>query len=103
MLVWQGTQDVFDALLLAGLLVTATGIALLGLAMHADPAVGKATALLSTMLGAAGLVAGTFVLIGFHLILGRKLYRLSASSGHDRRAELGAPQPRPVDRTRPQS
>ncbi len=41
-LVWQGTQGIFDALLLAGLLVTATGIVLLGLAMLADPAFGKA-------------------------------------------------------------
>src|SRR6266545_4733912 len=43
-LVWQGTQGVFDALLLAGLLLTATGIVLLGVAMHTDPAFGKGAA-----------------------------------------------------------
>jgi hypothetical protein len=91
-LVWQGTQGIFDALLLAGLLVMATGIVLLGLAMHADPAFGKRAAWLSMLLGTAALAAGIvvlidpkssvaalgiFALIGFHLILGRKVYRLS--------------------------
>ena len=91
-LVWQGTQGIFDALLLTGLLVVATGIVLLGRAMQADPTFGKAAAWLSTLLGAAGLAAamatlieptsmvvalGIFALIGFHLILGWKVYRLS--------------------------
>jgi hypothetical protein len=91
-LVWQGIQGIFDALLLAGLLVMATGIVLLGLAMQADPAFGRAVGLLSMLLGAAGLAAGVavlidpasaaaalgiFALIGFHLILGWKIYRLS--------------------------
>jgi hypothetical protein len=91
-LVWQGIQGIFDALLLAGLLVTATGIVLLGLAMHADPAFGRVVGFLSMLLGAAGLAAGVavlidpassaaalgiFALIGFHLILGWKVYRLS--------------------------
>jgi hypothetical protein len=100
-LVWQGTQGIFDALLLAGLLVTATGIVLLGLAMHTDPAFGRRAAWLSMLLGATGLAAGMvvlidptspmaalgiFALIGFHLILGWKVYRLSkmVSSTHDR-------------------
>jgi hypothetical protein len=98
-LVWQGTQGIFDALLLAGLLVTATGIVLLGVAMRSDPAFGKGAAWLSMLLGAAALAAGTvvlidpkslvaalgiFALIGFHLILGWKVYRLSklVSSSH---------------------
>ena len=105
-LVWQGTQGIFDALLLAGLLITATGIALLGLAMHADPAFGTAAAWLSMLLGTTGLAAGTvalidpkssvaalgiFALIGFHLILGWKTYRLSTvvSSAHGRWADTG--------------
>jgi len=109
-LVWQGTQGIFDALLLAGLLVTATGIVLLGLAMHADPAFGKGAAWLSMLLGTAGLAAGivvlidpkslvaalgVFALIGFHLILGWKVYRLSklVSSAHGRWADTGTTDP----------
>jgi hypothetical protein len=91
-LVWQGIQGVFDALLLAGLLVISVGIVLLGLAMRADPAFGNRAAWLSMLLGVAGLAAGTtvlvdptsavaalgiFALIAFHLILGYKVYRLS--------------------------
>ena len=98
-LVWQGTQGIFDALRLAGLLLTATGIVLLGVAMHTDPAFGKGAARLSMLLGTAALAAGIvvlidpkssvaalgiFALIGFHLILGWKAYRLSklVSSTH---------------------
>jgi hypothetical protein len=91
-LVWQGTQGIFDALLLAGMLLTTTGIVLLGLAMHADPAFGKPAPWLSMLLGTAGLIAGmvvlidptspvaalgVFALIGFHIIVGWKVYRLS--------------------------
>jgi hypothetical protein len=90
-LVWYGIQGIFDALLVAGLLVTAVGVVLLGQAMRADVALGRA-ALLSMLLGAAGLAAGTatlidpaspaaalgfFALIAFHLVLGWKVYRLS--------------------------
>lgn len=104
-LVWQGAQGVFDALLLAGLLVTATGIVLLGLAMRADPAFGNGTAWLSALLGTAGLAAGIvvlidprslvaalgiFALIGFHLVLGWKVYRLS-KVGNDREGYLHQP------------
>lgn len=109
-LVWQGTQGIFDALLLAGLLVTATGIVLLGLAMHTDPAFGNGTAWLSMLLGTAALAAGIaglidpesvvaalgiFALIGFHLILGWKVYRLSklVSSTHGQWAEPGTTNP----------
>jgi hypothetical protein len=91
-LIWQGTQGIFDALVLTGLLVTSAGIVLLGLAMHADPAFGRAVARLSMLLGGAALAAGivvlidpaslvaalgVFALIGFHLIVGWKTYRLS--------------------------
>ena len=91
-LVWQATQGVFDALLLVGLLLIATGIVLFGLAMRTDPAFGKAIASLSLFLGtaalASGLVAlidptsmvaalGFFALIGFHLAIGWKARRLS--------------------------
>ncbi len=91
-LVWQGTQGIFDALLLAGLLATSIGIVLLGLAMPADPGFGKGAAWLSMLLGTAGFAAGIamlidpaslvtalgfFALIAFHLVLGWKVYRLS--------------------------
>jgi hypothetical protein len=102
-LVWQGTQGIFDALLLAGLLVLAVGIILLGLAMHGDAAFGKAAAWLSVLLGTVGIAAGMvvlidptslvaalgiFALIGFHLIIGWKIFRLSTvvSSAHVRSA-----------------
>ncbi|HEU4423283.1 MAG TPA: hypothetical protein VFR67_12185 [Pilimelia sp.] len=109
-LVWQGVQGIFDALLLAGLLVVSTGIVLLGLAMRADPALGNGVAWLSMLLGTAGLAAGIavlinpeslvvalgiFALIGFHLILGWRVYRLStvASTGQGRRADIASGDP----------
>lgn len=91
-LVWQGIQGIFDALLLAGLLLTATGVVVLGLAMRGDEAFGRGISWLSIVLGIAGLAAGfvvlvdpaslvaalgIFALIAFHLIVGWKAYRLS--------------------------
>jgi hypothetical protein len=95
-LVWQGTQGIFDALLLTGLLVISIGIVLLGLAMRADPALGKGARWISILLGTAALAAalvvlidptspvaalGFFALIGFHLVLGWKVYRVSTLEG----------------------
>jgi hypothetical protein len=91
-LVWQGVQGIFDALLLTGLLVISVGIVVLGLAMRADAAFGRGITAVSLLFGAATLVAGVvvlvdpasslaalgvFALIGFHLVLGWKVYRLS--------------------------
>ncbi|MBC6450556.1 hypothetical protein [Actinokineospora xionganensis] len=91
-LIWQGTQGIYDGLVLTGLLVMAAGIVLIGRALHADPAYGRGIAWLSILLGVVGLVAGTvvlidptspaaalgvFALIAFHLVLGRKVHRLS--------------------------
>jgi len=88
----QATQGMFDALLLTGVLLMATGVILLGLAMHPEPAFGRGVGRASVALGVAGLAAGTvvlvdpdspaaalgvFALIGFHLVLGWKAYRLS--------------------------
>jgi hypothetical protein len=109
-LVWHGTQGIFDALLLAGLLVMATGIVLLGLAMPADAAFGRTAGWLSVLLGIAGLAAGIAVLIdpaslvaalgilaliGFHLILGWKVYRLSTvvSAAQAHKTEPGTMNP----------
>jgi hypothetical protein len=92
---WHATQGIFDALLLAGLLVMTTGIVLLGLAMRGDPAFGKGLGRASVALGAAGAGAGiaglidpgspivalgVFALIIFHLLLGWKTFRLSFRS-----------------------
>ena len=91
-LVWQGVQGIFDALLLTGLLVTSIGVVLLGFAMRADAAFGRRASWASVLLGSAGLAAGTvvltdpaslvaavavFALIGFHLVVGWKVFRLS--------------------------
>jgi hypothetical protein len=82
----------FDALLLTGLVVTAVGIVLLGLAMFGDPVFGPVSRLLTVLLGIVGLGAatvvlidptslvaalGVFALIGFHLVLGWRVFRLS--------------------------
>jgi Domain of unknown function (DUF4386) len=94
-LVWQATQGMFDALLLTGVLLMCIGVVLLGLAMHRDPGLGKGAWMASVLLGLAGLASGTvvlvdplslvvalglFALIGFHLVLGWKVYRLSRSA-----------------------
>jgi hypothetical protein len=98
-LVWQGTQGIFDALLLTGLLVSATGLVLLGLAMRGDAEFGTRAAWFGMLLGAVALAAGTvvlvdpespvaafgfFALIGFHTRFGWKLHRLSRRPEPDR-------------------
>jgi uncharacterized membrane protein HdeD (DUF308 family) len=89
---WQATQGLFDALLLVGLLVMATGIIVLAVAIRGSPDFGRGTRTLSVVLGLAALIAGSavlvdplsmfaalavFALIAFHLILGWKAHRLS--------------------------
>ena len=91
-LLWQATQGLFDALLLAGLLAMLIGVIVLGMAMPGNPAFGKGIGRVSVVLGIVGLVAGVvvlidpqslfaalgiFALIVVHLILGWRLYRLS--------------------------
>jgi hypothetical protein len=93
--VWQAVQGVFDALLLAGMLLIAIGIVVIGSAMPANPAFGKGIAIVSVVLGISGVAAGIvvlidpkslvaalgiFALIAFHLILGRRTYRLSKAA-----------------------
>jgi hypothetical protein len=94
-LLWQANQGVFEALLLAGLLVMPVGVILLGLAMRRDPAFGKAAGIVSVALGVVGLAAATvtlidplslvialdlFALVAFHLLAGWKTYRLSTTA-----------------------
>ncbi len=91
-LLWQATHGIFDALLVTGLLLLPIGIIALGVAMFKAPAFGKGFGGLSVVLGVAGVVAGSvllvdprslvavvtvFALIVFHLVLGWKVYRLS--------------------------
>jgi hypothetical protein len=94
-LLWQANQAMFDALLLVGLLIMPLGVILFGLAMRVDPAFGKVVGNLSVALGILGLAAatvtlvdplsavaalGVFALMGFHLITGWKIYRLSMTA-----------------------
>jgi hypothetical protein len=92
---WQATAGMFDALLLVGLLVMPVGVILLGSAMLRTPAFGKLAAGVSVVLGVASLGAaivvlidpqslaaalGVFALIGFHLVAGWQVYRLSRTA-----------------------
>ncbi|MGH3146530.1 MAG: hypothetical protein ACRDTR_12085, partial [Rubrobacter sp.] len=91
-LMWQGTEAIFDALFVAGLLLLPIGLIALGVAMLGTPAFGKGIGGMSVVLGVVGAVAasvllvdplspiavaGVFALIIFHLVLGWKVYRLS--------------------------
>lgn len=96
-LLWQATHGIFNALLITGLLLLPIGVTALGVAMFKAPAFGKGFGRLSVVLGVAGVVAasvllvdppspvavvGVFALIVFHLVLGWKVYSLSrAPSG----------------------
>lgn len=91
-LLWQATQGIFDALLIVGLLLLPIGLIALGVAMLGAPAFGKGFGGVSVVLGVAGVVAasvllvdplspiavvGVLALIVFHLVLGWKVYSLS--------------------------
>jgi hypothetical protein len=91
-LLWQAIQGIFDALLIAGLVLLPIGLIALGAAMLGAPAFGKGFGGVSLALGAAGVVAATVLLVDprspiavagvlalivFHLVLGWKVYRLS--------------------------
>jgi hypothetical protein len=93
-LLWQATQGIFDALLVAGLFVLPISLLLLGVAMLDAEAFGKGLGRMSLVLGGIGVIAacallvdprspaapaGFLALIVFHLVLGRKVYRLSAA------------------------
>jgi len=91
-LLWQATEGIFDALLIVGLLLLPIGLIALGVAMLGAPAFGKGFGGVSVVLGVAGVVAasvllvdplspiavvGVLALIVFHLVLGWKVYSLS--------------------------
>ena len=92
-LLWQATQGILDAMFIVGLVLLPIGLMLLGVAMLKATAFGKGFGGMSVVLGVAGIVAatlllvdpasvlggmvGVFALIGFHFVLGWKVYRLS--------------------------
>ena len=92
-LLWQATQGILDAMFIVGLVLLPIGLIALGVAMLGDPVFGKGFGGMSVVLGVAGVVAaslllvdpasvlggmvGVFALIGFHFVLGWKVYRLS--------------------------
>lgn len=95
-LVWRATWGVFEALLVAGLVVLPLALLALGAAMRGAPGFGAGLAGLSLALGALGGVAavvllidpgspvavvGVVALIVFHLALGWRLVRLGRAPG----------------------
>ena len=94
-LLWQATQGIFDALLIVGLTILPIGLIALGVAMLEALTFGKGFGRMSIVLGVAGVVAasvllvdplspiavvGVFALIIFHLVTGWKVYSLSRAS-----------------------
>jgi uncharacterized protein DUF4386 len=92
-LLWQATQGILDAMFIVGLVLLPIGLIVLGVAMLRIPAFGKGFGGTSVVLGVLGILAaslllvdpasvlggtlGVFALIGFHFVLGWKIYRLS--------------------------
>ena len=89
---WEASYAVFDALLIAGLVITTIGVICLGVAMLKSPKFGKGIGWISVLLGVAGVVGATFALcapdspvvvvamvglIVFCAVAGWKTYRLS--------------------------
>lgn len=91
-LLWQATQGIFDALLVTGLVILPISLLALGIVAFRAPAFGKGYGGMSMALGVMGLVAATVILVDpgspiaivgilslivFHLVLGRKVHKLS--------------------------
>jgi hypothetical protein len=90
---WQATQGILDSMFIVGLLLLPISLVVLGVGMFKSPAFGKGLGAISVVLGLLGVAAaalllvdpaseigamvGVFILIGFHLVLGWKVYRLS--------------------------
>jgi len=89
---WQAMQGIFNALLVTGLVILPIGVTALGVGMLGSPAFGTGYGWASIGLGVVGLgaavallvdplsfiaVLGMFALIGFHLAVGWKVYRMS--------------------------
>jgi hypothetical protein len=105
-LLWQASQALFDALLIVGLSVVPIGVVALGVAMFRAPGFGPASGRLSVALGVVGLLAafalladplaaapafvGFLALIGFHLVMGWKVFRLTRARDPEA-AQVGDP------------
>ena len=91
-MVWQGMQAIFDALLVTGLVILPVSVLALGVAMLEAPGFGRRIGSVSVALGVIGAVAaivllidplsfvavvGVLALIVFHLVAGNRVYRLS--------------------------
>lgn len=92
-LIWQATQGILDAMLVAGLAIVPIGIVCLGAAMLGAPAFGRGVGGASVALGALGAgaavlllidpgsvpgaLAGTLALLVFHFVSGWRVYRLA--------------------------
>ena len=90
-LMWQGTQSIFDALTAVGTLLVPIGLIVLGVAMLGAPAFGKGFGRASVVIGVVGVVGFSivpvdslsifpFVLLAFiifPLLFGWKVYSLS--------------------------
>ena len=91
-MVWQGTQAMFDALLVTGLVILPVSVLAFGVAMLEAPGFGRRIGSVSLVLGVIAAVAaivllidplsfiavvGIFALIVFHLVVGSRVYRLA--------------------------
>jgi hypothetical protein len=90
---WQATQGILDSMFIAGLLLLPIGSIVLGMGMFRATAFGKGFGGMSVVVGVLGVAAasllvvdpaselggigGVFTLIGFHFVLGWKVYTLS--------------------------
>ncbi|CAN5428383.1 MAG: DUF4386 family protein [Actinomycetota bacterium] len=94
---WQATQGILDAMLIAGLVILPIGIVCLGVAMHGARDFGKGFGGVGVVLGLLGVggaalllvnpgsipgaMVGVFTLIIFHFVVGWKVRRLSRLVG----------------------
>lgn len=91
-LAWQVTEGLFDALLVAGMVVLPIGLVALGAAMRRTPAFGRGLGRTTVALGLVGVagaavqlvdpgsLVGVVVLLGavaFHAVVGARTYRLA--------------------------
>ncbi len=100
-LVWQGVEAMYDALLYTGLAIIHVGLLMLGTAMLRTPQYGQRAGRATIAVGVAGLAAaaavfvgvpdvaavGVLLLAGLHLCLGRNTLRLG---GVSHQSQLGS-------------
>ena len=113
-LVWHGTQGIFNALLVTGLVILPMSVLAFGAAMLGNPAFGRRRGRATIALGVVGAVAavallvdplsfiavvGVFALIAFHLVVGWRMFRLATEPANVWAATPATEQvPRPTTR-----